>query len=42
MFDGLGSVYVSGLLDAPCEMVPLNNFMLQYLFYNQFAFRFRK
>ena len=38
----LGSKYASGSLDAPCEMVPLNSFILQHLCHNQFAFCFRK
>ena len=32
-----GSKYASGSLDAPCEMVPLNSFVLQYLCHNQFV-----
>ena len=27
----LGSKYVSGLLDEPCKMAPVNSFILQYL-----------
>ena len=27
----LGSKYVSGSLDAPCEMAPPDNFILKYL-----------
>ena len=32
----------SGLLDTPCEVMPLNNFILQYLHHKQFVFHFQK
>ena len=38
----LGSKNASGSLDAPCKMVPLNSFVLQYLCHNQFDFCFQK
>ena len=38
----LGSKYASGSLEAPCKMLPLNSFILQYLYHNQFAFCFWK
>ena len=37
-----GSKCSSGLLDTPCKMVQLNNFILQYLCPNQFTLCFRK
>ena len=33
----MGSKYISGSLDAPFEMVPVNSFILQYLCHNQFV-----
>ena len=36
----LGSKYVSGSLDEPCEMAPLNSFILQYYVITSLPFVF--
>ena len=37
----LGSEYPSGSLDEPCEMAPLNSFILQYYVITSLSFVFK-